>query len=191
MPQAGHHGGRAMAGPPSAWVVRFAPLVPAGAPVLDLACGRGRHGRLFLDRGHPVVFVDRALSSVADLTDRPAATLIEADLEDGSPWPLPGRRFGGVVVTNYLHRPLTPALIGAVGSDGVLIYETFADGNARFGRPSCVDFLLKRGELLTLFGDALSIVAFEEGEVAVPRPAIVQRFVAVAPGRAPVAIPPA
>ena len=180
-----------MAGPPAAWVVRFAPLVPAGAPVLDLACGRGRHGRLFLDRGHPVTFVDRDLSAVADLADRPAATLIEADLEDGSAWPVPGRRFGGVVVTNYLHRPLMPALIDAVATEGVLIYETFADGNARFGWPSCADFLLGRGELLGLLGDSLSTVAFEDGEVAVPRPAIVQRIVAVAPARTPVAIPPA
>lgn len=115
---------------------------------------------------------------------------IEADLENGSPWPLVGQTFGCVVVTNYLHRPLFPRLIDSVAADGVLLYETFSAGHEQFGRPSCADFLLDRGELFTAFASALTIAAFEEGEVAVPRAAVVQRIVAVGRSRAPAPLPP-
>ncbi|MDX1712103.1 MAG: methyltransferase domain-containing protein, partial [Rhodovibrionaceae bacterium] len=128
-------------------MVRFAPLAPAGE-VLDLACGGGRHGRLFLERGHPVTFVDRDTSALADLGARGDAEIIEADLEDGAAFPLAGRRFACVVVTNYLYRPILPTILDCVGSGGLLIYETFARGNERFGKPSNPDFLLRPGELL-------------------------------------------
>lgn len=170
------------AGPPSPWVVRFAPLVRAGGPVLDLACGAGRHARLFAGRGHPVACVDLDLRGVADLEGR--AELVRADLEDGSPWPLPGRRFAGIVVANYLHRPLFPALLDALEPGGVLLYETFMRGNQRFGRPSCAAFLLGSGELLEVARGRLQVVAFEQGEVASPKAAVVQRLCAVA-DRAP------
>jgi SAM-dependent methyltransferase len=163
---------------PSAWVVRHAPLVPAGAAVLDVAAGAGRHARLFLERGHPIVALDR---DVSRLVAHPSLRIVEADLEDGSPWPLPGERFGGVVVTNYLHRPLLPALLDAVAPAGVLLYETFAVGNERFGHPRNPDFLLRPGELRDVVGGRLRVVAYEEGEVADPRPAVVQRIAAVNP----------
>ncbi|WP_238474665.1 class I SAM-dependent methyltransferase [Azospirillum cavernae] len=170
----------------SPWVLRFAPLVAAGGSVLDLACGSGRHLRLFHQRRHPVVGVDRDLGGVADLDGTDGVTLVQADLEggadleDGGPWPLPpGQPFAGIVVTNYLHRPLFPALLDALAPGGVLIYETFAIGNARFGRPSSPAFLLREGELLDLTRDRLRVVAFEQGEVAVPKPAVVQRICAV------------
>ncbi|KAA0575928.1 class I SAM-dependent methyltransferase [Azospirillum sp. Sh1] len=171
--------------PPSAWVERFAPLVRADGPVLDLACGGGRHLRLFHRRGHPVVGLDRDLGGVADLEGTAGVTLIQADLETGDPagrlGPLPAdARFAGIVVTNYLHRPLLPALLAALEPGGVLIYETFADGNARFGRPSSPDFLLRRGELLEAVRGRLQVVAFEQGEVSAPKPAVVQRICAVA-----------
>jgi SAM-dependent methyltransferase len=95
---------------PSPWILRFAPLVPAGAAVLDLACGRGRHARLFLARGHPVTAVDRDLGGLEDIAGQPGLEIVEADLEDVSPWPLPGLRFGAVVVVNYLWRPLFPRI---------------------------------------------------------------------------------
>jgi SAM-dependent methyltransferase len=164
----------------SPWVIRFAPLVAAGESVLDLACGSGRHLRLFHQRRHPVVGVDRDLGGVADLDGTDGVTLVQADLEDGGPWPLaPDQRFAGIVVTNYLHRPLFPALLDALAPGGVLIYETFAIGNARFGRPSSPAFLLGEGELLDLVRDRLRVVAFEQGEVAAPKPAVVQRICAI------------
>lgn len=172
--------------PPSPWVARFAPLVAAGGAVLDVACGSGRHLRLFHGLGHPAVGLDRDLRGTADLAGSAGVERIEVDLEDGRPWPLPdGRRFAGIVVTNYLHRPLLPRLLDALEPGGVLLYETFAVGNARFGRPSSPSFLLRSGELLELTRGRLQIVAFEQGEVASPKAAVVQRLCAVndlAPG---------
>ena len=136
--------------PPSPWVERFAGLVPAGGRVLDLACGSGRHTRFFLDLGHPVVAVDRDVGGLVDLTGHPDLETLEVDLETGAPWPLGDRRFAGIVVTNYLHRPLFPDLLAALSPGGVLIYETFAVGHELFSRPRNPDFLLKPGELLDL-----------------------------------------
>jgi SAM-dependent methyltransferase len=161
---------------PSAWVKAHAGLVPAGGTVLDLAAGGGRHARLFAARGHPVVAVDRDVSA---LGDTPGLESVAADLEDGSPWPLGGRRFAGIVVTNYLHRPLFPALRAALDTGGALIYETFARGNERYGKPSNPDFLLADNELLTLALPELAVVAYEHLYVETPRPALVQRITAI------------
>ncbi|MFQ5985079.1 MAG: class I SAM-dependent methyltransferase [Alphaproteobacteria bacterium] len=169
-----------MAEEPSPWVVRFAPLVPAAGEVLDVACGAGRHVRFFLAQGHSVTAVDRDVSGLADLTGSPGLTVIEAELEGGGPWPLEDLHFAGVVVTNYLHRPLFPALLTALAPGGALIYETFAAGNERFARPHSPDHLLRRGELLDVVRGKLRVVAFEDMEVAEPRPAVVQRICALA-----------
>ena len=170
-----HHGPQ----PASPWVRRFAGLVAPGAAVLDVACGTGRHARLFLDRGHPVVAVDRYNAGIVDLLGRADFEFVDADLEDGGEWPLGGREFAAVVVTNYLHRPLFPSLMGALADGGVLIYETFADGNERFGRPSNPDFLLRPGELAAAVEGRLQVVDYEHGEVSTPRQSVVQRIVAV------------
>jgi SAM-dependent methyltransferase len=153
---------------PSIWVERFAPLVPAGGPVLDVACGDGRHTRLFLARGHPVTAVDRDASGVAGLD----AEVVEADLETGAPPPWRGRRFAGVVVTRYLHRPLMPALVAAVAPGGLLLYETFAVGPGIGGTPpgppgrehgpSNPDYLLLPGELLRAVRGRLRVLAYED-----------------------------
>ncbi|MCW5889132.1 MAG: methyltransferase domain-containing protein [bacterium] len=162
---------------PSDWIVRFAPRVRSGGSVLDVAAGAGRHARLFLARGHAVTAIDR---DVARLMPHPALRAIAADLEDGSPWPLPGARFDAVVVTSYLWRPLLPVLVDAVAPGGLLLYETFAVGNARFGKPSNPDFLLRPGELLEAVRGRLVVAAYEHGEVVSPRPAVVQRIAATA-----------
>ena len=163
----------------SPWIVRFAPLVPAGAPVLDLAAGGGRHARLFCARGHPVTALDRDVSALEDLRPLPGCELVQADLEDGSPWPLRDRPFGAVVVTNYLWRPLFPSIVAAVDAGGILLYETFALGNQAYGRPSNPEFLLRPGELLEAVQGALQIVAYEHGLLEQPRTAAKQRICAL------------
>lgn len=163
---------------PSPWVRRFAGLLPAGASVLDLACGQGRHARLLAGIGCKVEAVDRDAEALASLALVRGVAVRRADLEDW-PWPYAGRRFDGIVVCNYLHRPLFPLLAGALTDGGVLIYETFMLGNERFGRPSNPDFLLRPNELYEAFGSRLQVVAFEQGEVTRPKPAVVQRLCAV------------
>lgn len=169
------------AAPPSAWVARFAPLAAPGGRALDLACGAGRHVRLLLELGYAVTALDRDLSGVRGLRS-PRLSLVEADLESGGGWPLGGARFAAVVVANYLHRPLFGALVRALAPGGLLIYETFAVGNARFGRPRNPAFLLRPGELLDVARSAdLTVLGYEDLEVADPRPACVQRIAARAP----------
>lgn len=165
---------------PSDWVQRWAGLIAPGGTVLDLACGSGRHLRWLAAQGFAVTGVDRDAGALAALRD--VAEVIVADLEDG-PWPLAGRRFDAVVVTNYLWRPRWPELLALLADDGVLIYETFADGNAALGKPSRPDFLLQRGELLERC-TGLRVVAFEDGRLEDP-PRCVQRIAALGPATRP------
>ena len=163
----------------SPWVERFAPLVPNGGDVLDLACGGGRHTRLFLGLGHRVIALDRDIGEVADLASNPSVKLVGTDLETDNPWPFPDRKFSGIVVTNYLYRPLFPTLINALADDGILIYETFGVGNERYGHPRNPDFLLQNNELLDLLNGSLSVIAFEQGVVeGDPHPRVLQRVCA-------------
>ncbi|MDP6708585.1 MAG: class I SAM-dependent methyltransferase [Alphaproteobacteria bacterium] len=164
----------------SPWVRRFAHLVTAGGEVLDVAAGGGRHSRFFLDRGCRVTAVDRDVDGLADLADRGDVEVVAHDLEDGGNWPFPGRRFDCVVVANYLYRPLLPVLAQSLTPGGVLLYETFAVGNERYGRPRRADFLLQPGELWRAFADELQIIAYEHGYEAEPREAVRQRIAAVA-----------
>lgn len=162
--------------PPSHWVVRFAAHVAPGTPVLDVATGGGRHARFFRDRGHPVVAVDRDVSGLADRRD---VEVVRADLEDGSPWPLPGRRFGGIVVVDYLHRPLLPLLADLLAPGGVLLYDTFAQGQERIGRPRNPAFLLAPGELLeTTRAAGLVLIAWQHAVEPPPAAAVRQRLAA-------------
>jgi SAM-dependent methyltransferase len=162
----------------SAWVARWARLVPDGE-VLDLACGAGRHARQLAALGHPVIALDRDADALA-LAGGAGITTMQADLEaDGAAWPFAAGRFAGIVVTNYLHRPLMANIAASLRPDGVLIYETFAAGNEAFGKPSNPAFLLARGELLEHARQAgLAVLAFEEGYTGTPKPAMVQRLCA-------------
>jgi SAM-dependent methyltransferase len=177
--------------PPSDWVVRWTPLLPPGAQVLDVACGHGRHVHWLHGAGHRVTAIDRDPALLAPLAL--LATLLVADLE-ADPWPLPGRQFDAVVVTNYLWRPLLPALKAAVAPGGLLIYETFAQAQAALGRPRRPEFLLRPGELIDVLREAgrtgaqassssgkWHVIAFEEGRLPargdVPERAV-QRIVA-------------
>jgi SAM-dependent methyltransferase len=174
---------------PSSWVTRFAPLALPSGTVLDMACGGGRHGRHFLERGHPVVFLDRDASDVQDLAGRADVEIIEADLENGAGLPFAGRQFAAIVVTNYLWRPILPLLADAVAEGGLLIYETFGLGNEKYSRPRNPDHLLRPGELLEAFGKDLQVVAYEHGLRHDPKPRVIQRIAAVKDD-APVAIDP-
>lgn len=161
---------------PSPWVARWSHLIAPGSEVLDVACGSGRHVHWFAARGCHVVGVDRDAEAVAPL--REIADIHIADIEHG-PWPFAERRFDALVVTNYLWRPLLPTLIASLRDGGVLLYETFAQGNEAFGRPRNPDFLLARGELLSATA-GLHVIAFEDGFVEGP-PRCVQRIVARRP----------
>lgn len=166
---------------PSPWVSRFAARIPAGT-VLDLACGGGRHSRLLAGLGHSVLAVDRDPAALA-AASAPGVVTLQFDLEHPeaagqSDWPLRPERFSGIVVSNYLHRPLMGALLASLAPGGVLIYETFAAGNGQFGKPSSPAFLLNPGELLAWSSSQplCRVIAFEDGYQHQPRPAMVQRI---------------
>jgi SAM-dependent methyltransferase len=165
--------------PISPWVRRFGALIPGGE-VLDLACGGGRHARHLAALGHAVLALDRDPAALA-LAAGPGITTSQLDLEAADAvWPFAAARFSAIVVTNYLHRPLFEAMLGSLAPDGMLLYETFAAGNEQFGRPSNPAFLLVPGELLTIAAaHGLQVVAYEDGRVDAPKPAMVQRLCAV------------
>ena len=160
----------------SPWVRRFTPLIRRGGRILDLAAGAGRHTALLLDMGLRVTAVDRDVDALQAFAAR-GCEVRQLDLETGAAWAL-GGGYDGIVVTNYLHRPLFASLAAALAPGGVLLYETFAVGNERLGRPRKPEFLLRPGELLTAFA-MLTVIAFEQGEVTRPRPAVIQRLAAV------------
>jgi SAM-dependent methyltransferase len=153
-------------------VTRWGSLIKHGS-VLDVACGSGRHAKWFAARGIEVVAVDRVLQPI------PGVRFVQADLETGRGWPFSAKRFAGIVVTNYLHRPLFADLRASLAPDGLLIYETFMSGNERYGRPSNPAFLLQPGELLSAFA-GLRVLAFEQGTTRAPKTAVIQRLCATA-----------
>jgi SAM-dependent methyltransferase len=169
----------------SGWVRRFAPLMPPGE-VLDLACGTGRHARLLAGLGHPVLALDRDPAALAQAAG-PGIQTMQYDLEaEAAAWPFAAGRFAGIVVTNYLHRPLMTQLLQSLAPDGVLVYETFAAGNEAFGKPSSPAFLLRPGELLEHAAAAgLRVIAYEDGLTGNPTPAMRQRICMSGNGFAP------
>lgn len=176
--------------PPSPWIERFLPIVAQGGRALDVACGSGRHILAASHSGLVVTGIDRDISAARPLAGRPGVELIEMDLESGSPWPFEPAAFDAVIVANYLWRPLLPHIVAAVNHSGVLLYETFADGNERFGRPSNPDFLLQPGELLQAVSDKLTPIRYEHVHLSGPD-RIVQRICALGPDHEGLSLPPA
>ncbi len=174
VPQNVGHGGDLA---PSEWVGRCARLIAPGGRVLDLACGSGRHARLLRDLGHFVIAVDRDESALMHLKTESHIETLCADLESEA-WPFPPDSFDALIVTNYLYRPLFAGIREALRIGGILIYETFAAGNQRYGRPSNPEFLLRRNELLSLVAP-LQVLAFEQGIIQSPKTAVIQRICAV------------
>lgn len=165
--------------PPSPWVEGHCRLIPPGAAVLDLACGSGRHACRLAELGYAITAVDRNFEAISKLQGRPGIEAIVADLE-GETWPLAGRQFAGIVVTNYLWRPRLGDVLAMLAPGGVLIYETFMLGNAAYGKPSSPQFLLRPGELREVVAAAgLREIAFVEGYVETPKPAMRQAICAV------------
>lgn len=163
---------------PSPWVARFSSLIAPAGKVLDLACGQGRHARFLASRGYSVEAVDRDEAALAALREISGISTRCADLE-GGPWPYAGCQFAGIIVTNYLWRPLMPHLMASMDKGSILIYETFMLGNEHFGKPANPAFLLRKDELRHMVHKHLEVIAFEQGEVVEPRPAVVQRLCAV------------
>lgn len=159
---------------PSDWVIRWASLIRARGRVLDLAAGHGRHARALAAQGFAVTAVDLDVSGLVGVSFE----VIAADLEAG-PWPFTARSYDAIVITNYLHRPHFAHLVDTLAVGGALIFETFAVGNEKFGRPRNPAFLLAQGELLAAFAPHLRIVAYEHGAEQKPRPAMRQRLCAV------------
>jgi len=163
--------------------VQWASAIGDRGIVLDLAAGSGRHTHYLSQSAQSVVALDRDVTALEARSWPGNVEIIAADLEDGSPWPLAGRKFAGIVVTNYLHRPLLPQLAQSLEPGGLLIYETFALGNERFGKPSNPAFLLKPGELLAFAeSSGLTVLGYFNGEVTGPKPAVIQRLAARAAG---------
>ncbi len=160
---------------PAPWVEKHGNLPPRDGNILDIACGNGRHARFFAEMGYSITVVDR---DVSNLIDPHNFEIVEADLEN-APWPFPGRQFAGIVVVNYLHRPLLATLIDSLQPGGVLIYQTFAIGNEAYGGPKNPDFLLRENELLDVFGERLRVVEFWHGLIEGDHPAVIQQICAV------------
>lgn len=160
---------------PSGWVHRFAPLIRPGGRILDLASGKGRNARWLAQQGWQVEAVDRDEDALACMRGMGNITTRLADLENAA-WPYADQQFDAIIVCRYLHRPLLPLLARSLSAEGVLIYETFMRGQENLGRPTKPDFLLWPNELLISFGTELILLAFEQGVIREPKPAVLQRI---------------
>jgi SAM-dependent methyltransferase len=175
---------------PSAWVSTYLPPAKTGDTALDVACGSGRHLKLAWERGYLVTGVDRDTDAISAMQSVAGVTIHACDLENGAPWPFTGKTFQAIIVTNYLYRPQLLAVIASVAPNGILIYETFATGNANFGRPSNPKYLLQPGELLAAVDGRLTPIAYQIATLPNPN-RMVQRIAAVGPTHSWLTNPPA
>ena len=123
---------------PSCWLQRHSSLIPHSGPILDIAAGSGRHTQYLLEKGHTVVSIDKDISRLAQIKSS-HLSIARVDLETPKPWPFKNGAFAAIIVTNYLHRPLLPQIINGLAVGGLLVYETFANGNEKFGKPTNPD----------------------------------------------------
>ncbi|MAZ02853.1 MAG: SAM-dependent methyltransferase [Sneathiella sp.] len=163
--------------PISPWIEKHATLIPKGQPVIDVACGGGRHSLFLLEQGHEVLAVDVDTSAIASFKERRGLTIIKSDLE-GAAWPFTPESAGAIVVVNYLWRPLFPYICEALSPGGILLYDTFAQGNEKYGRPRNPDFLLAPGELIERLGETFDILDSFDGYTEEPVPACRQSIAA-------------
>ena len=152
---------------PCSWLVRNADLLPPGGRTLDLACGSGRHALLLAVAGFPVRAIDRDRGKTEILHETAERLAIQLQVEVVD-LEAPGAELGEaaydlILGFHYLHRPLFPAILRALGPGGVLLYETFTVGQVRKGKPTNPDFLLQMGELRRLVAP-LEILREREGE---------------------------
>ena len=152
--------------------------LPTSQPVLDLACGNGRNGLLLAQKGISVVFADRSVQALEDIkqqleTSKLPGRTWHIDLEQKDTNPLEGQSYSAIIGFRYLHRPLFPALMNAVMTGGIVIYETFTTANRKFGRPNNPDFLLKPAELKNIFED-WEIISHYEGDLPDPERNVAQ-----------------
>jgi SAM-dependent methyltransferase len=173
-------------GPPSPFFLTHLEELRRAArlgPILDVACGRGRHALAAAREGLPVVAIDRNAEFLAELRDRARAERlpilpVRADLETGHGLPLAAGSFGAVLVFRYLFRALAPALVAALRPGGLLLYETFTVHQRKLGQhPTNPDFLLRDDELPTLFG-ALQLIEHWQGQIGGERPTALARLAA-------------
>ena len=148
-------------------------------PILDLACGRGRHARPLVAEGLPVVALDRrgeALRELVAAAGRGPLHALQADLEQGHAIPLADGSCGGVLVFRYLWRPLAAEIQRVLRPAGLLLYETFTLHQRELGHgPRNTAFLLQEGELPRLFPD-LRVEACWEGVTPGARPEALARL---------------
>ncbi len=162
----------------SEWVKRFYSQIPKNGLILDLAGGSGRHTRFLAQKGFKLILLDNQIAKAKHLQNVENIELMEYNVEGGSSLPFLTSSFKGIVVTNYLYRPIFPQLICLLDDGGVLIYETFAVGHEKYGRPTNPDFLLKSGELISRISPQMRIIAYEERLITWPAKAYVQRIAA-------------
>lgn len=166
-----------LAEPPSFWLQAHAMHIRPHGRVLDVAAGKGRNARWLAQQGFQVEAVDHNPEALQAMQGIDGITVREADLERDA-WPYADQQFDAIVVCRYLHRPLFDAFIDSLAPDGLLIYETFMQGQEIHGKPSNPDFLLKTDELPELVRGRLEILAFEQGPQEQPKPCMLQRIVA-------------
>ena len=161
----------------SPWIEKHVNLIPKDQAVIDVACGNGRHSLFFLEQGYEVIAVDIDTSVIAGNEGRSGLSIVQADLE-GAPWPFRPESVGAIVVVNYLWRPLFSHLRETLKPGGILLYDTFAQGNEKYGRPRNPDFLLMPGELSEQLSQNFDIIDSFDGYIENPVPACRQSIAA-------------
>ena len=167
---------------PSSWIMQQAERWPNGSKILDFASGYGRHS-MALSSSFPgrfeILATDYNHAALRELAAQfPNVKTLHTDLENTNIWPFADHDFDVVLVTNYLFRPRLPELFRLIRNEGFLAYETFADGNGTYGRPSNPNFLLNDGELPACLPNDFEILDYFHGKIDQPRPAIIQRLAA-------------